>query len=145
MIFDTLNQQITDAMKAKDEIRVSTLKLLSAEIHNFKIDNPQMTDEEELVVVKKEAKKRRDAIEGYIKAGLQDRADKEALELKILKEFLPAELTDAELQKFVDEAIVETGAKEIKDMSRVIGAVMQKSAGNADGGRVAAIVKQKLT
>lgn len=144
MIIDTLNQKIIDAMKAKDEVRLSTLKLLSSAIHNYQIDHREMTDEEELNVVKKEAKQRKDAIEAYIKGGLQEKADKEASELKVLKEFLPVELTDQELQTFIDEAIAESGAKEIKDMGKVIGLVMTKSNGNADGGRVAAIARQKL-
>ncbi|CAN5335262.1 GatB/YqeY domain-containing protein [soil metagenome] len=144
MIIDSLNQKIVEAMKAHEDVRVSTLKLLSSEIHNFQIDHPEMTENEELDVVKKEAKKRRDAIESYIKAGLQDRADAEAMELKVLKEFLPAELTDKELQQFVNEAITETSATEIKDMGKVIALVMKKSNNNADGGRTATIVKQKL-
>src|SRR5258708_29365153 len=68
MIIDTLNQKIIDAMKAKDEVKLSTLKLLSSEIHNFQIDHPKLTKAEELSVVKKEAKKRKDAIEAYTKA-----------------------------------------------------------------------------
>lgn len=131
-------------MKAHDDVRVSTLKLLSTEIHNYQIDHKEMTEDEELSVVKKEAKKRKDAIEAYIKAGLQDRADKEASELKILQEFLPEALTDQELQQFVDEAMAETGATDIKQMGMVISKVMEKSKGNADGARVAQIVKQKL-
>ncbi len=144
MIINSLNQQIIDAMKAHDDVRVSTLKMLSTEIHNFQIDHPEMTDSEELSVIKKEAKKRKDAIEAYSKAGLKDRSQSEEAELKILQEFLPAEITDADLEKFVDEALSETGAKDIKDMGKVIGLVMQKSSGNADGGKVAQLVKQKL-
>ncbi len=144
MIINTLNQQIIDAMKAHDAVRVSTLKMLSTEIHNFQIDHPEMTDSEELSVIKKEAKKRKDAIEAYSKAGLKDRSQSEEAELKILQEFLPAEITDADLEKFVDEALSETGAKDIKDMGKVIGLVMQKSSGNADGGKIAQLVKQKL-
>jgi uncharacterized protein YqeY len=144
MIIDNLNQQIVEAMKAKNEIRLSTLKLLSSEIHNYQIDYPNMTEEEELSVVKKEAKKRKDAVEAYGKANALEKAEQEEEELKILQEFLPAEITDVELEKFVDEAIIESGAKEIKDIGKVIGIVMQKAKGNADGGKVANLVKQKL-
>ncbi len=131
-------------MKARDGIRVSTLKLLSAEIHNYQIDHPQMTEEEEFAIVKKEAKKRKDAIEAYRKVNLPDRANAEEKELEILQEFLPAEITEAELAKFVDEAVSETGAKDISQMGKVIGIVMQKAKGNADGGKVALRVRQKL-
>lgn len=144
MIINSLNQKIIEAMKARDEIRLSTLKLLSNEIHNFQIDHPEMTEEEELSVVKKEAKKRKDAVEAYTNAGANDKATKESAELKILQEFLPAEMTDVEVEKFVDEAITETGASDIKQMGMVMAKVMQKSGGNADGAKVAALVKQKL-
>ncbi len=144
MISDNLKQQIIDAMKAHDEVRVSTLKMLSTEIHNYQIDHPEMTEDEELSVIKKEAKKRKDSMEAFTKANLSDRVKSEEAELKILQEFLPAEVSDADLQKFVDEAMSESGAKDIKDMGRVIGLVMAKSKGNADGGKVAQLVKQKL-
>jgi uncharacterized protein len=144
MIIDTLNKQITDAMKARDELRVSTLKLLSAEIHNFQIDHPNMTQDEELAVVKKEAKKRKDAIEAYTKANALERAEREDEELKILQEFLPEEVSATELEKFVDEAISETGASDIKQMGAVIGKVMQKAHGNADGAKVASLVVKRL-
>jgi uncharacterized protein YqeY len=144
MIIDSLNQKIIEAMKAHDEIKLSTLKLLSNEIHNFQIDHPEMTEEEELLVVKKEAKKRKDAIVAYKNAGANDRATKEEAELKILQEFLPAEMTDEEVEKFVNEAIAETNVTDIKQMGMVISKVMQKSGGNADGAKVANLVKQKL-
>ncbi len=144
MILDTLNQKIIEAMKAHDAVRTSTLKMLSAEIHNYQIDHPEMTDEEELSVIKKEAKKRKDSIEAYLKANLNNRVESEQAELKILQEFLPEETSDADLEKFVNEVISETHAKVIKEMGMVIGKVMQKAKGNADGGKVAELVKQKL-
>lgn len=144
MITYNLNKQITDAMKAKDSIRVSTLKLLFSEIHNYQIDHPNMTEDEELGVVKKEAKKRKDSIEIYTKANALEKAEAESEELKILQEYLPAETSDSDLEKFVSEAIVETKAKDIKDMGKVIGVVMKKSGGNADGAKVAQLVKEKL-
>lgn len=145
MIIDNLNKQIVEAMRAKDEIRLSTLKLLSSELHNYQIDHPNMTDEEEIIVVKKEAKKRKDAIEAYRKANLLDRVQKEESELNVLAEFMPAEVSDDELQKMVDEAIKETGAKDAKEIGKVIGVVMRKVKGNADGGKVARFVKERLS
>src|SRR5581483_9535866 len=133
MIIDTLNSKIVEAMKARDEVRLSTLKLLSAEIHNYQIDHPNMTPEEELGVVKKEAKKRRDSIEAYRKGGFEDRAKAEEAELKILEEFLPEQISDQELARFVDEAIKETQAKDVREIGRVIGVVMKKAKGNAPG------------
>lgn len=144
MITDNIQKQIIEAMKARDEIRLSTLRMLSSEIHNFKIDHPEMTEEEELSVVKKEAKKRKDAIEAYEKAGNSERAEKEKAELSILQEYLPAEVGSEDLEKLVDEAISETGAQDMSAMGRVIGAVMAKAKGNADGAKVSELVKQKL-
>ncbi|MEK7497913.1 MAG: GatB/YqeY domain-containing protein [Patescibacteria group bacterium] len=145
MIVDNIQKQIMDAMKAHDEVKLSTLRMLSSELHNFKIDHPEMTEEEELGVVKKEAKKRKDAILAYEKAGNKARAESESAELAILQEFLPAEVDDTDLSRFVDEAISETGASDISSMGKVIGAVMAKTSGNADGSKVASLVREKLT
>lgn len=145
MIIDTLNTKIVEAMKAKDSVRVSTLKLLSAAIHNYQIDHKDMTQEEEMEVVKKQAKQRKDSIELFKKGGFEDKAKEEEGELKILQEFLPEEIGDEELAKYVDEAIAETHATDIKQMGAVIGKVMAKAKGNADGGKVAQIVRAKLS
>ena len=146
MITDTINQKIAEAMKAKDEIRLSTLKLLSAALHNAKIDKREALDEkEELVVVRKEAKKRQDAIEAYQKAGAEDRAEKERKELEILQAYLPQELSEKELSDLVDQALSETGAKEMSDMGKVIKTVLEKSEGRADGKTVSGLVRQKLS
>ncbi len=145
MIFDEVKKQIAEAMKAKDEVRLSTLKLLSSELHNAEIEKRgDLTEEEEIEVVRGEAKKRRDAIEVYKKAGAEDRADKESRELKILQEFLPKELSDEELGKIVDEVISATGAENLSDMGKVMGTVMAKARGKVEGGRVAEMVKSKL-
>jgi len=145
MISDTINKQIAEAMKAKDEIRLSTLKLLLSALHNAKIDKRgDLTKEEELEIVRREAKKRKDAIEAYKKVGATDRAEKEEKELAILQEFLPKELPDEEVSKLVDEAITTTSANSMQDMGKVIGAVMAKAKGRADGKKVAEMAKRKL-
>lgn len=145
MIIDTIQKQIFDAMKAGDGDRVSTWKLLSSELHNFQIDHPQMTPEDELAIVKREVKKRKDAIELYEKGKALEKAEKEKKELAILTRFLPEELGDAQLEELVNEVISEMGAVELSDMGRVIGGVVKKAAGRADGGRVAQLVKSKLS
>ncbi len=145
MITNSINQQIMAAMKARDAVRLSTLRMLSAALHNYQIDHPQMNEEEELGVVKKEAKKRRDAIEAYQKAGATERADKEKKELTILQEFLPPEMPEAEVEKLVVEAIAATHAQSPADMGKVIGAVLARAKGAVDGARVSAIAKAKLT
>jgi uncharacterized protein len=145
MIANKLQGMIGEAMKAHDEVRLSTLRLLFSAFNYEKIDKQhELTDEEELVVIRREAKKRKEGADAYEKAGSKDRAELELKELAILQEFLPPELTDSDLEKFVDEAIAETKATGISDMGKVIGLVKEKSSGNADGGKVAQLVRAKL-
>lgn len=146
MITETISQKIAEALKAKDEIRLSTLRLLSSALnYEFIAKQHKLSEEEEIVVVQKEIKKRKDAIEAYEKVSAVDRAEKEKMEMQILQEYLPKQLSDEEVSGLISEAIAQSGAKEIKDMGRVIGAVMAKAAGRVDGGRVSSLVKQKLT
>jgi len=145
MISEIVKKQITEAMKARDSLRLSTLKMLSSELHNEEIAKQhELSEEEESVVVKREAKKRHDAIEAYEKAGSTDRADSEKKELVILETYLPEQMDDEALSGIIDEAISETGASQMSDMGRVMSLVMGKTKGQADGGRVSALVKARL-
>src|SRR3989344_4084880 len=106
MIAQNLQQMIGEAMKAHDEVRLSTLRLLSSAFNYEKIEKQHdLTEEEELGVIRKQAKQRKDSIEAYKKAGAEDRAAKEEAELKILREFLPPEIDEAELMKLIEEVI----------------------------------------
>ena len=150
MIAGNLSQKIAQAMKAHDEVRLSTLRLLSSAFNYERIEKQhELTDEEEIAVIRREAKKRKDAIEAYGKVAdkgdVTSRVEKEKEERAILQEFLPQEISDEELTKIVEEAIAQTGASAISDMGRVIGVVMGKTKGNVEGGRVSAMVKAKLT
>jgi len=147
MISDSLEQKIIEAMKTGDKVRLSTLKLLSAALHSAVIDKKReaLTEQEELAIVKSEAKKRKDAIEAYNKAGAQDRAKAEVEELKILQEYLPEELSDGEISKIVDAAISTLHAKSMADMGKVMGEAMNNTGGRADGNRVSELVKEKLS
>lgn len=144
MIAQTLQQKIGEALKAHDEVRLSTLRLLSSAFnYEFIAKQHELTEEEELVVVRKEAKQRRDSIEAYKKAGAIDRAEREEAELKILQEYLPPEMDEVTLSKLVTDAITQLGAKTTSDMGRVIGLVKSK-APNVDGSKIAQIVNSKL-
>lgn len=144
MIAQTLQTKIGEAMKAHDEVKLSTLRLLSSAFNYEKIAKQhELTEEEEMVVIRKEAKQRRDSIEAYKKAGALDRSEKEEAELKILQEYLPPEMGEQELARLVMDAITQSGAKTMADMGRVIGMVKSK-APNVDGTRVAQIVSSKL-
>ncbi|MGD0523232.1 MAG: GatB/YqeY domain-containing protein [Candidatus Microgenomates bacterium] len=152
MIADNITKMIGEALKAHDELRLSTLRMLSSALnYGFIEKQHKLNDEEEIAVVKKEAKMRKDAIEAYEKAGAIARADKERQELKILQEFLPVEMSDEELKKLVSEAIkmadLPAGATHQAlqaGMGKVIGLVMAKAKGRADGSKVAQLVKSHL-
>jgi uncharacterized protein len=144
MLSKNITKLIGDALKSHDEVRLSTLRLLSSAFnYEFIAKQHELTEEEELAVVRKEAKQRRDSIEAYKKAGAVDRAEREEAELKILQEYLPPEMSEQELSKLVDEAIRQIGAKATSDMGRVIGLVKSK-APNVDGGKIAQIINSKL-
>lgn len=146
MITDTIKKQIVEAMKAKDELRVSTLKLLSSALYNAQIKKREkLSETEELEIVRREAKQRKDAIEAYEKAGAKERAEKENMELQILQEYLPKDLSDEELGKIVDEVISSIEATDMKDMGKAIGAVLGKCKGQADGKKVSEMVRSKLS
>jgi len=145
MISDTIQSQIQTAMKAREELRVSTLKMLSSALMYAKIAKMgDLTAEEELAVVRKEVKQRNDSVEQYRKGNAEDKAQKEEAEIVILKEFLPEEMDESELQSIVDGVIGEVGAVGMKDMGKVISLVKEKSEGRADGGKIAMMVKEKL-
>lgn len=147
MISENIKKQIIKSMKSGDELKTTTLKLLSTALHNAEIDKKRekLTEDEEIVIVKREVKKRKDAIELYEKGGAKEKAEREKKELEILKEYLPEEMSDEELSKIVEETIKQSGAKTMTDMGKVMGMVMGKVKGQADGNRVSSIVKQKLS
>jgi uncharacterized protein YqeY len=144
-ISSTITHKIGEAMKARDEVRLSTLRILSSEFNYEKIKlQHELTDEEELAVIRREAKKRKESVEAYSKAGATDRAERETAELSILQEYLPPELTEEEINQLVSNSISETGATSVADMGKVIGMVKSKNP-NVDGGKLAMLVKQRLT
>ena len=131
-------------MKAHDAVRVSTLRLLSSAFNYERIEKQhELTEEEELTVIRREAKKRKESAEMYKNANSPERAAGEEAELSILAEFLPPEMSDADLEKIVDEAVAQVKPTSMADMGKVIGFVKGK-APNADGGKIAGLVKQKL-
>jgi uncharacterized protein YqeY len=145
MIAKDLQKMIGEAMKAHDQIRLSTLRLLSSAFNYERIEKQHdLTEEEELVVIRKQAKQRNDSIDAYEKAGRPELAESEKKELIILKEFLPPEMDEEELTKLVDQAIIATGAKTMADMGRVIGMV-KSHAPAVEGGKIADLVKGKLS
>lgn len=145
MIAPRLIQMVGDAMKARDSVRVSTLRMLSSELKNEKIElQKELGESDEERVIRREARKRKDAIEQYIKVGASDRAESEKAELAILSEFLPPEISEEELERLVNESIKSINPQGMQDMGKVIADVKSKNSG-VDGSTVAAIVRSKLS
>ena len=144
---DRLQADLTTAIKAQDELTRATLRMVLTAIGNEEVAGAsarELTDDEELKVVAREAKKRREAAEAFTQGGASDRAERELAEEAVIAAYLPAQLSDAELASLVAQAVAETGASGPQAMGQVMKAVNPKVAGRAEGGRVAAAVKQAL-
>ena len=143
---ETVNADITAAMKAKDAARLSALRMLKAAIMNKGVEKGRdLEDAEVLQVVSSLVKQRRDSIEQFSKAGRTDLVDKETGEIKVLEAYLPPAASAADIDAAVAAAIAETGATSVKDMGKVMKAVMPMLAGkNADGKAVNEAVRRKL-
>ncbi len=145
----TLEQRIEsamhDAMRARDARRTQTLRMAMAAAHNQKISRGRdLTDDEVIEVLTRQVKQRRESIEVYRAAGREDRAEAEEAEAAILAEFLPAPLSDAEVEELARAAIAETGATEPKEMGRVMGHLSPQTKGRADGRLVSEVVRRLL-
>ena len=143
---DTVSSDIAVAMKAKDTVRLSALRMLKAAIMNKGVEKGRdLDDSEVLQVVASLVKQRRDSIEQFAKAGRTDLVEKETSEIAVLDQYLPPAITPEEIEAAVAAAIAETGAASQKDMGKVMKAVMPKLAGkNADGRIVNETVRRKL-
>jgi uncharacterized protein YqeY len=143
---DTINSQITTAMKAKDTLRLSTLRMLKAALMNKGIElGRDLEDTEVMQIVSSLVKQRRDSVEQFSKAGRTELAEKETTEIAVLEAYLPPAATAAEIEAAVAAAVAETGATSAKDMGKVMKAVMPKLAGkNADGRTISESVRRTL-
>ena len=144
-LFDKINADLITAMKAKDEASTSALRMLKSALKYKEVDlKRELKDEDVIDVLSKQAKQRKESIEGFEKGGRKDMADKERAELALIEKFLPAALSDAELAQLIEEAIKSTGAAGPKDMGKVMGVLTPKIKGKADMGKVSGLVKSKL-
>ncbi|HDD53122.1 MAG TPA: GatB/YqeY domain-containing protein [Thermosulfidibacter takaii] len=142
---DRVLQDMKEAMKARDQLRLSTLRLLVSEIKNREIDaKGELKDEDILALIQKAVKQRQDSIAQYEKGGRQDLAEKEKAEMEILKAYLPEELSKEAILKIIDQAIAATGASSPKEMGRVMREVMPRVKGRADGKLVNELVRKRL-
>ncbi|MFA5927338.1 MAG: GatB/YqeY domain-containing protein [Patescibacteria group bacterium] len=144
-LIDKIEQDYITAYKAKAESKISTLRLLRSALKNASIESKdKLSDEEIFRVIKREIKQRDDAATQYRQAGREDLATKEMEELEILSAYLPAQLSDEEIRSMVQATIEELGATGPSQFGKVIGSVMSKTKGKADGSRVAKIVRELL-
>ena len=143
---ETISEDLRKAMKARDEIRISTLRFLRAALQNLAIEKRKkvLEDDEVREAVARLIKQHQDSIEGFRKGGREDLVRKEQAELEILKTYFGPELGEGELQALIEEAIRETGAAGPNSLGQVMKWLMPRVKGHVDGQRVSTLVRQKL-
>jgi uncharacterized protein YqeY len=140
-----LENELKQAMAARDAERRDTLRLILASLRSAEKELLRpLHDDEELQVLQRERKRRTEAAEAFREAGRDERAESEERELAVLEEFMPAPLSEEELEEIVDDAIAEVGATSMRDIGRVMADVMPQVAGRADGSAVSQLVREKL-
>ena len=145
---EKLQNDLTEAMRARDEVRSSTIRMVLTAIKNEEVSGKEardLSDAEVITVLSREAKKRREAAEAFEQAGANDRAANEKAEGVMIAEYLPAQLSEAELKDLIASAIAETGATGPQQMGLVMKSIQPKIAGRADGGIVSSLVKAALS
>ena len=150
MLRDEINNAVKDAMKAKEERKLSTLRMVNSTIKNADIaargeGKPPLSDADLLGVFQKMIKQRQESVELYDKGGRKDLADQERGEIEIIKGFMPQQLSEADAKAAIADAIKETGAAGMKDMGKVVGVLKGKFAGQMDFGKASGLVKAALT
>jgi uncharacterized protein YqeY len=144
---EKIQAHIADAMRTKDSLRLSTLRMMKSAVKNKEIEKMKPLDENEVIAVFNSlVKQRKDSVEQFRKGDREELARKEEAEIKIIEEYLPAAASEAEIQQAIAEAVQETAASSMKDMGKVMKAVLGRLAGKtADGGRISQLVKEKLS
>ncbi len=146
MLKEKLMEDLKDAMKNHDEVKKNTVTMIRAAIKQIEVDKKVVLEDNDIVeIISKEAKKRKDALAEFEKAGREDLINQTNEELAIIKSYLPEELSQEELEKIIIDTIAEVGAETMKDMGKVMQAVKTKTAGRADGKTINEIVKAKLS
>jgi uncharacterized protein YqeY len=142
---ERIQQDVKDAMRAKDKPRLGTIRLITAAIKQREVDERiELDDTQVLVVLDKMCKQRRESITQFEQAGRDDLAAQEKAELELIQQYLPEQLTEAEINELIDAAMEQTGASSMKDMGKVMGQLKPKLQGRADMGAVSALIKARL-
>ena len=145
---EKLQNDLTEAMRARDEVRSSTIRMILTAIKNEEVSGKEareLSDAEVITVLSREAKKRREAAEAFEQAGAKGRADMEKAEGVVIAEYLPVQLSESEIKEMINAAIAETGATGPQQMGLVMKSIQPKIAGRADGGVVSSLVKSSLS
>ena len=142
---DDISRDTKVAMRARDRSRLGALRMLSAALQNAEIDKGEpLTCEEEEAVLRRQLKQREESVEAFRSAGREEQAAGEAVEAEVVRGYLPAPLSDADLEEIADRAISETGATSMRDMGAVMGRATAMAEGRADGRRLSQLVRSKL-
>lgn len=143
---DQLNQDMKQAMKDKDKKKLSVIRMLKAAIQNESIKlGKDLSEDDSLTVLSRELKQRKDSLQEFEKAGRQDLADAVREEIQVIDLYMPEQLSEEELQALINETIEALGATSKADMGKVMGAIMPKVKGKADGGTINRLVLEKLS
>ncbi|WP_221565659.1 GatB/YqeY domain-containing protein [Alkalihalobacillus sp. TS-13] len=145
-LLDRLNQDMKQAMKNKEKQRLTVIRMVKSSLQNESIKlGHELNEEEELTVLSREVKQRKDSLQEFEKAGREDLVENLRQEIAILNEYLPEQLSEEEVNQLVKETIEQVGATSKQDMGKVMGAIMPKVKGKADGGLVNRLVQQNLS
>jgi hypothetical protein len=144
-VVERIESELKDAMRARDETRRDALRLILSSLRSAEkeLQRP-LHDDEELQVLQRERKRRREAADAFRSGGREEQAEAEERELDVLEEFMPEPLSEDELEEIIDDAIAEVGATSLRDIGRVMADVMPQVSGRADGSVVSQLVREKL-
>lgn len=142
---EKLQADLKEALRSKDEMKVSTIRFLMASIHNVKIEKGKLSEEDIVSVIQKQIKQGKESIEGFKQGGRDELIKNETQEIEILQKYLPEQMSDSDVELLVDKAIKDTSSLSIQDMGKVMGVLSSQLKGKADMGVVSGMVKEKLS
>ncbi|MEW9675808.1 GatB/YqeY domain-containing protein [Lentibacillus sp. L22] len=145
-LIEQLNQDLKQAMKQKDKEKLSVIRMIKASLQNesIKLSKDQLSEDEELTILSRELKQRKDSLQEFKSAGRDDLVGKLETEIEMIQEYMPKQLSDDELEAIVQSTIQEVNATSKKDMGKVMSAIMPKVKGKADGAKVNQLVQKHL-
>lgn len=145
-LLEKLNQTMIQAMKKKDKDTLNVVRMVKASIQNelIKLGKEHLSEDEELTILSRELKQRKESLQEFTSAGRTDLADKVQFEIKVLEQYMPKQLSKEEMEKIVEQAIREANATSMKDIGKVMGKVIPLTKGKAEGSHVKQIVEEKL-